>query len=141
MTKSSPNPSGFVYQQRVYVEDTDAGGIVYHPQFIKYCERARTELFRARGFNRTALWKRYHAFFIVKSLDIDYLSPGRMDDLLDIYTKGIELRGASVMLKQEIFCEDRPVAAMNVRLAWVGDSMRPQRMPEEIHLIFQEIME
>ena len=77
----------FVYQVRVYWEDTDAGGVVYYANYLKFMERARTEWLRDLGFEQASLHNTYGVVFVVRRVEIDYLAPARLDDLLTLTTR------------------------------------------------------
>lgn len=117
---------------RVYYEDTDAGGIVYHASYLKFAERGRTELLRAAGYDHQSLQKDPGIFFVVWHMDIDYLAPARLDDLLTVKTGILELKNASFTMKQAIFCHDVLVCSMEVILVCVTMDAKPVRMPENM---------
>ncbi len=89
------------YQTRIYYEDTDCGGIVYHANYLKYCERARSEWFFAQGI----LPQQNNIGFVVKNMNLDFLSPAKLGDLLTIHTEILEQKNASITLKQTILRE------------------------------------
>ena len=89
---------------RVYFEDTDCGGVVYHANFLKFCERARSDFVRLLGIDATALAdpeKGEPAIFVVRRVEIDYLKPGRMDDVLEVVTSCAEIGSASLVLQPD----------------------------------------
>ncbi len=90
-----------MYQTRIYYEGTDCGGIVYHANYLKYCERARSEWFFIQGI----LPQQNGVGFVVKNMTLDFLSPAKLGDLLTIHTEIVEQKNASIMLKQTIFCD------------------------------------
>jgi acyl-CoA thioester hydrolase len=124
------------YTVRVYFEDTDAGGIVYHANFLRFAERARTEAMRDLGIPHAELVARHNLMFIVHRIKMDYLRPARLDDLLTVGTEIVLVGGASVTLRQEFTAAEREgksgqLALLQLRLACVapgGD--RPERIPE-----------
>lgn len=125
----------FCWTVRVYIEDTDAGGIVYYVNYLKYMERARTEMLRALGQGRMALSDE-QCMFVVRSARVDYSVPARLDDLLQVRTSLVALRGAGLTLCQRIFHigDDSHVPRMlcegEVMLALVDRvSLRPRRIP------------
>ncbi|GAN76959.1 tol-pal system-associated acyl-CoA thioesterase [Acidisphaera rubrifaciens] len=125
--------SGHHYPVRVYFEDTDAGGVVYHANYLRYAERGRTEALRAAGMPHATLMERHGLMFVVRRVEVEYLRPARLDDLLDIVTETRAVRGASVVLRQTVRHPDRGVlAALAVRLACVGVSDgRAARLPDD----------
>ncbi|MFC3847756.1 YbgC/FadM family acyl-CoA thioesterase [Helicobacter baculiformis] len=93
---------------RIYYEDTDCGGIIYHANYFKYCERARSEIF----FANNLIPQDQHGYFVVKSLQAQFLAPGKLGDTLEVITKLKELKKISVILEQEVV----KVAPQNARL-------------------------
>ena len=92
----------FVWPVRVYYEDTDAGGVVYYANYLKFMERARTEWLRTRGLEQDVLLKEQDLVFAVRSLSIDYIRPARLDDLLQVRVTVSKLRRASIVFEQTI---------------------------------------
>ena len=118
------------FQIRVYYEDTDAGGIVYYANYLKYTERARTEYLRAHGFENKALLDDEGVMFVVHHLEADYREPARLDDLLEIRTDVSEIRNADFTMVQEIRRGKSPIFNMKVDLACVNKEGRPVRLPK-----------
>lgn len=120
------------YTLRVYFEDTDAGGIVYHGRYLGLAERARTEALRDLGVPHAELVRDFGLIFVVRRAKLDYLRPARLDDVLEVATEGIALAGASISLRQTFrrLGEVPPVAVLELLLASVrlGDH-RPARLP------------
>ena len=96
----------FVWQTRVYYEDTDAGGVVYYANYLKYMERARTEWLRALGVEQDALRKELNVLFAVRSVSIEYKKPARFNDSLEVSVIPHELKPASISFKQDITQEN-----------------------------------
>ena len=124
----------FAFPARVYYEDTDAGGVVYYANYLKYAERARTEFIRALGVNQhEALLAEDMCGFMVRVLNIEYKAPAILDDLLSVTCEVLSLNGARLEMKQEIFCQDKLLVSMTVQLAYVSlTKKRPIRIPEAI---------
>ena len=120
----------FLFQVRVYYEDTDAGGVVYHAGYLRFAERGRTEMLRGLGLDHGRLLEDYGLVFAVRRCEVDYLRPARLDDLLDVVTRIARLGGASLDLIQEIGCAGTPVARLAVRLALIDQRGRAARLPE-----------
>ncbi|MBV9757326.1 MAG: YbgC/FadM family acyl-CoA thioesterase [Alphaproteobacteria bacterium] len=120
------------YTLRVYFEDTDAGGIVYHGRYLGFAERARTETLRDLGVPHAELVRDCGLIFVVRRAKLDYLRPARLDDVLEVATEGVALAGASVTLRQTFrrLGEAPPLAVIELLLATVrlGDH-RPARLP------------
>jgi acyl-CoA thioester hydrolase len=126
----------FVWQARVYWEDTDAGGIVYYANYLRFLERARTEWLRARGISQLALVRDPGVVFTVVAIDAQYLRPARLDDLLSISCEPSIEGGASMRFSQHIWCEPdaaRPLLRASVRVACLAaESLKPRRLPQVI---------
>jgi len=116
---------------RVYYEDTDFSGIVYHANYLRFMERGRTNHLRLLGAEQHALFAEAQAetpgfAFVVRSMQIDFLRPARMDDVLEVVTAPEEVKGASITLKQQILRADELLVEARVRVAFVcGGRARP----------------
>jgi len=117
---------------RVYYEDTDAGGIVYHTNYIKYCERARSEIFFSKDEVPT---DGDNSGFVVKHLDANFLGMASLGDMLEVKSEVLKQKSASLILKQTIFKEDKKIFEMNVTLVFVRNG-RPKSIPEHLRDIF-----
>ena len=120
-----------VFSIRVYYEDTDFSGLVYHANYLRFFERGRTEMLRELGIDQLALFTCNGLGFVVRSLQIDYLKPARMDDCLEVATFGARLGGASVELVQQLCRDGEKLAQAKVRLALIGGG-RPRPFPAGI---------
>ena len=126
--------------QRVYYEDTDFSGFVYHARYLHFFERGRTDYIRLLGVSQGAL----HAgadpadavAFVVRRMEIDFKSPARMDDVLTIVTKPGEVRGARMQLEQTISRQDEVLAAASVTVAVVNGFGRARRLPDTLLALF-----
>ena len=119
---------------RIYYEDTDAGGIVYHTNYIKYCERARSEHFFTRGImpgedNKSG--------FVVRKIDADFLGSAVLGDLIEVTTSVIGSKKSSITLLQEIYKEDKKLFSMEVLLVYV-EAGKPRRIPEKLENILMD---
>ena len=117
---------------RVYYEDTDAGGIVYHTNYIKYCERARSEVFFQRGMIPS---QSDSSGFVVRDIKASFLATSTLGDTLDITSKILTLKSSSLVLLQEVWKGKVKVFTMEVILVYV-DNGKPCRIPEEFKEIF-----
>jgi acyl-CoA thioester hydrolase len=123
---------------RVYYEDTDFTGIVYHANYLRYMERGRTNYLRLIGADHRALFeateKEAPGFaFVVRSMNIDWLKPAKMDDVLNIVTTPEEVKGASITLKQQCWRGEELLCAASVRVAFIaGGRARPIPKPLRI---------
>jgi acyl-CoA thioester hydrolase len=121
---------GHVHRLRVYYEDTDAGGVVYHARYLAFAERARTEALRDAGVPHAEMLREHGVIFMVRRLEMEYLRPARLDDMLTIRTETIELGGATVTLRQAFFTEATHIATARVVLACVRAATGvPARIP------------
>ena len=118
------------YPIRIYYEDTDAGGIVYHANYLRFAERARTEALRELGVPHAELVAQHNLMFVVRRLELDYIRPARLDDSLTVVTTPLQIAGASITLWQCFERREEELGGMKVRLACVGvDAGRPERIP------------
>ena len=125
---------------RVYYEDTDAGGVVYHARYLAFAERARTEALRALGVPHEALVRNEGLIFVVRRIKMDYLRPARLDDLLTVVTEPIEIGAATAALRQDFTVGGQAVASMDVQLACVrGSDGRPVRIPARWRVALEEM--
>ncbi len=119
----------FSFGLRVYIEDTDAGGIVYYVNYLKFMERARTELMRSMGFGKDYIFN-HDLMFVVRDVEVKYLQPARLDDELTATASVRELRGASMTLQQRVLRGDDVLAHGEVTVACVERSgVKPRRLP------------
>jgi len=123
----------FQWQIRVYFEDTDTGGVVFYVNYLKFFERARTELLRACGADQSAVAKNDGDLFVVRSTAVNYQSPARLDDLLVVDSTITRLGRASVDFEQSVRRGDTVLAQGTVRVGCVGrDSFRPAELPAPV---------
>ena len=118
---------------RVYYEDTDAGGIVYHTNYIKYCERARSEIFFQRDMKPTLGYK---SGFVVRDLKASFLATSALGDTLEVTTKVLTHKRSFIVLLQEVWKEEVKIFSMEVVLVYVNEG-KPYRIPEEFEDIFK----
>ena len=114
---------------RVYYEDTDAAGIVYYANYLKYAERARTEMLRLMGVEQSELAQSHGLAFAVRNCAIDYQRPAKLDDLLEVRSHLRALGGATAEAEQVISRDGAPLVKLEVRLACVDRNGRPARIP------------
>ena len=133
--------SGHRMHVRVYFEDTDAGGIVYHANYLRFAERARTEAMRAMGVPHNDMVRDCNLMFVVRSVKLDYLRPARLDESLEIVTQPIDLRAATLTLRQDIRGEQGSCVIAEIELACVTlDGTRPARIPSRWRNAFETIL-
>jgi acyl-CoA thioester hydrolase len=129
--------SVFSTPQRVYWEDTDAGGVVYYANYLKFLERARTEWLRAQGFSQRELAQRPGIVFAVTSVEVSYQRPARLDDELRVTCELERAGAASLRFAQRIYrraADEELLTSARVRVACVdAQTLRPQRLPDFLH--------
>ncbi len=128
-------------QVRVYYEDTDFSGIVYHANYLRFMERGRTNHLRLLGAEQHAMYAQAEAespgfAFVVRSMRIDYLKPARMDDVLDIVTWPMQVKGASITLAQEVKRGDAVLVKAEVRVAFISGG-RAQPIPKSLRALLR----
>ena len=130
------DPSPFSHTLRVYWEDTDAGGVVFYANYLKFFERARTEWLRALGFSQQQMLQRDGVLFVVAETSMRYLRPARLDDELEVTVRMLEAGNASLRIAQQAWRADELLAEGGIRLGCVtavpGHDFRPCRMPAAI---------
>lgn len=125
---------------RVYYEDTDAGGIVYHSNYLKFAERARTELLRLVGISQAELARRHGLAFAVRDCAIDYRAPARLDDLLEVRSRLTALSAATLRAEQCISRDGEDLVRLGVRVACVKLDGRPARLPSPLRDSLQPLL-
>ena len=120
----------FSFPVRVYWEDTDAGGVVYHAQYLAFMERARSEWMRGLGLGQDLLRSRDDLVFVVRAMTTDFRAPARLDDQLQVSVRLLECRGASLVLAQRVERDGAPLVEASVRIAALrASSFRPCPIP------------
>jgi len=117
---------------RVYYEDTDAGGIVYHANYLKFAERGRTEMLRHLGFEHSRVRQQTGIVFTVRRCNVEYRGAARLDDALTVETRIDAVGGATLSLRQLVCRGADVLAALEVLVACVGENGRPCRLPVEL---------
>lgn len=121
-----------VFPVRVYYEDTDAGGIVYHANYLRFAERARAELLRMFSADNHGLLDSHDLAFVARHCCLDYIAAARLDDVLAVHSRIIEVRGASLSLAQTVKREGADLVRIEIWLACIGRDGRPGRLPREL---------
>ncbi len=119
---------------RIYYEDTDAGGVVYYANYLKFMERARTEFFRDYGIDVV----KYHEegnFFVVVHVDINYRHPARLGDIVTITTEIVEITNVTILLRHLVLRENTILVEARIKIAYINKKGRPQRLPQELRRI------
>tara|TARA_B100000787_G_scaffold148002_1_gene119282 strand:+ start:52 stop:459 length:408 start_codon:yes stop_codon:yes gene_type:complete len=130
----------FEWSVRVYFEDTDSGGVVYHANYLKFMERARTEWLRTLGLNQIKLKQEDKLMFVVRKIDIQYKIPARFNDELIIETDCVKSTDYSIMLKQNILRDNQTITEGNVEIVCINsDLFKPVRIPKKAKQLMEII--
>ena len=121
-----------VYPIRVYYEDTDVGGVVYHANYLKFAERARTEMLRLTGCSHGDLMRNEERAVAVRRCEADYIKPALFDDSLEIHTSNIDLEAASFWIDQRVKRDGDDLAVLRVRLVCIAQNGKPARLPAQL---------
>jgi acyl-CoA thioester hydrolase len=123
----------FHWPVRVYWEDTDAYGVVYYANYLKFMERARTEWLRSFGLEQPHLIAHHRGVFVVRRVEADYLLPARFNECLNVEAVVVEQNRASLVMTQRVLRGEEVLMTARVTLAWVGEkSFKPARIPAEV---------
>ena len=115
---------------RAYFEDTDLSGVVYHANYLRWCERARTEMLRMLGIEQRSVQQAGEGAYAIAELTIRYLRPARLDDAMVIETRAEDLRAASCRMHQQVWRSGELLADVRMRVGFVGPDGQPRRQPE-----------
>ena len=126
----------YEYKFKIYYEDTDSGGVVYYANYLKFIERARSEIIKSLGFSNTNLMEKFNLFFIVKYCNINYKKPAKLEDELIVFTSVVSLSKTSLVMKQDVKRHDDLVAESEVCLVAVDMKGKPTKIPEELKKLF-----
>jgi acyl-CoA thioester hydrolase len=133
---TDPTPPTHSIACRIYYEDTDAGGIVYHANHLKFAERGRTELLRTLGYDHHKVMAEFGILLVVKAIAIDYRLPLRLDDMIEVQTKVTAFGNTSLTMLQTIMLGDRVSAELKVTVVAVNREGRAERLPPYLRQIF-----
>jgi len=129
----------FTWPVRVYFQDTDAGGVVYHASYVNFMERARTEWLRTHGYSNAGLMKEFGVVFVVRSMKLDYLRPALLDDMLDVTAQVKDIGRSRITLLQTVRREDELLTEAEVHLVSVSlETFKPVRVPEALRSQWQD---
>ena len=117
---------------RVYYEDTDMGGIVYHANFLKFIERARSDWVRNMGISQTRMLEEHGTVFVVRRIEADYLSPGKYDDELEVHTIPASVSGARLVMDQKVMRGRDLLFSAQVTIVCINEDGQPVRLPANI---------
>ena len=122
----------FSFKVKVYYEDTDAGGVVYYANYLKFLERARSEVIYSLGYTNTSILERFGILLIVKSCNIEYKKPARFEDSLEIISEIKSFTKTSFLMKQNILKNNELISDADVHLVSVDKKGKPSKIPEEL---------
>ena len=125
----------FKFRTKVYYEDTDSGGVVYYANYLKFIERARTNLIQELGFSLKSLSEKYDCHFIVKSIHCSYIQSAKLEDELSIQTKFIDIKKASFELEQNIYKDDKLIFKSKVLMVNINSTGKPIKIPDSLSSI------
>ena len=127
----------FQYTFKIYYEDTDSGGVVYYANYLKFIERARTEMINELGFTLTTLLKDYDRLFLVKKIECDYIEPCKLEERLNIQSKVLVLKNASFELEQNILKQNKIIFRSKIVMVCVNSQGAPSKIPNELHSLMK----
>ena len=116
---------------KVYYEDTDSGGVVYYANYLKFLERARTDAITSLNFSNKNLIEKFGIYIIVKSCNLNFHKPAKLEDNLNIISKVLEVKNVSIRMKQNIFVNDSIIVEAEILLAAVDEKGKPSKLPVE----------
>ena len=122
----------FIYNFKVYYEDTDAGGVVYYANYLKFLERARSEAIYSIGFSNLDLKRKNDVIIVVKSCNINYIRPAKFEDKLSVNSSIISISKASFKMNQIIIRQEEKITEAEVVLVAINSSGKPTKLPEEL---------
>ena len=122
----------FKFKIKVYYEDTDSGGVVYYANYLKFIERARTNLIQELGYSLKLLSEKYNCHFVVKNIECNYIQSAKLEDELSIQTKFIEIKKASFKLEQIIYRDDKAIFESEVLMVNINSKGKPLKIPDPL---------
>jgi acyl-CoA thioester hydrolase len=122
----------FNFSVRVYYEDTDSGGVVYYANYLKFTERARTNMIQELGFTLNQLHDDHECIFIVKKVNCEYLQSAKLEDFLEVQSSIIQVKNASFELEQNILRDGKIIFQSNIIMVCVNNQGQPKKIPEKI---------
>ena len=127
----------FQYTFKIYYEDTDSGGVVYYANYLKFIERARTEMINELGFTLNTLLKDYDRLFLVKKIECDYIETCKLEDRLNVQSRVLVLKNASFELEQNIFKQNNIIFRSKILMVCVNSQGVPSKMPSDLHSLMK----
>lgn len=128
------------FNYRIYYEDTDAGGVVYYANYLKFYERARTDFLRDLNISQSRIAKSHDVIFVVNKFDIHYIKPAKLDDLIEIAVKIKEIDDFSIVMQQEIYLESNLINRANAKIVSISNSKQKlTKIPLDIKNLLEKI--
>ena len=127
----------FLYTLKIYYEDTDSGGVVYYANYLKFIERARTEMINELGFTLTKLLNDYDRLFLVKKIECDYIESCKLEDTLKVQSKVLVLKNASFVLEQNLLKQNKIIFRSKIVMVCVNSQGAPSKIPNELHSLMK----
>jgi len=122
----------FEFNLKVYYEDTDSGGVVYYANYLKFIERARTNLIQTLGFTLKELLENYDCLFIVRKVNCDYLQSAKLEDNLIVHSKFHKINNASFELEQDILRNDQTIFTSKILMVCINSKGQPKKIPQQL---------
>ena len=116
---------------KIYYEDTDSGGVVYYANYLKFLERARTDAITSLDFSNNKLINEYGTYIIVKSCNLNFHKPAKLEDDLNIISKILEVKNVSIKMKQNIFVNNNMIVEAEILLASINKEGKPSKLPDQ----------
>ena len=127
----------FQYTFKIFYEDTDAGGVVYYANYLKFIERARTEMINELGFTLTTLLKDYDRLFLVKRIECDYIESCKLEDRLNVQSRVLVIKNASFEIEQNLLKENKIIFRSKILIVCVNSQGAPSKIPNELHRLMK----
>ncbi len=129
----------FQYTFKIYYEDTDSGGVVYYANYLKFIERARTEMINELGFTLTTLLNDYDRLFLVKKIECDYIESCKLEDSLNVQSKVLVLKNASIVIEQNLLKQNKIIFRSKILMVCVNSQGIPSKIPSELHSLMKNV--
>ena len=127
----------FQYTFKIFYEDTDAGGVVYYANYLKFIERARTQMINKLGFTLTKLLKDYDRLFLVKKIECDYIESCSLEDTLNVQSRVLLVKNASFELEQNLLKQNKIIFRSKIVMVCVNSQGAPSKIPNELHSLMK----
>ena len=127
----------FLYTFKIYYEDTDSGGVVYYANYLKFIERARTEMINELGFTLTKLLNDYDRLFLVKKIECDYIESCSLEDTLNVQSRVLLVKNASFELEQNLLKQNKIIFRSKIVMVCVNSQGAPSKIPNELHSLMK----